>query len=274
MCTLEGCGSHADLPPIVVPEPQRRDFLRGLISLPLAAVLADPALAQGAAASVEMVSIPVAEGHALSLAVAVPARDKAPAVILVHEWWGLNDQIKAVAAELAKLGYLAIAVDLFGGRTAADGVQAKALIQGLDPRLATADMVAAVAYARAHAHGNGKVATWGWCFGGGWSLNASLATPVDATVIFYGNVKKTADQLKDLSGPVQGHFATRDQQIDGAMVAGFEAAMRDAGKADRLEINWYDADHAFANPTGARYDAEDAALAWGRTLHFLKRTIG
>lgn len=274
MCTLDGCGIHPDMPPLVVPEAQRRDFLRGLIALPLAVVLSDKALAQSAASGLESVLIPVAEGQALSLSVAVPARDKAPVVILVHEWWGLNDQIKSVAAEFAKEGYLAICVDLFDGHVAGDGPQAKALMSGLDPRRATAAMVAAVAWARSHPKSNGRVATCGWCFGGGWSLNASLATPVDATVIYYGNVKKTADQLKSLAGPVLGHFAKRDQSIDAVMVAGFEQAMREAGKADRLTLFWYEADHAFANPTGARYDATDAALAWGRTLHFLKQTLG
>ena len=146
-------------------------------------------------------------------------------------------------------------------------------MDGIDPRHATQAMVAAVAYARAHPKSNGKVATCGWCFGGGWSLNASLATPVDATVIYYGYVKKTADQLKALSGPVLGHFAKRDTWIDQTMVSGFEAAMREAGKAESLTVFWYESDHAFANPTGARYDAADASLAWGRTLDFLKKRL-
>ncbi|MCB1489619.1 MAG: dienelactone hydrolase family protein, partial [Bauldia sp.] len=114
----------------------------------------------------------------------------------------------------------------------------------------------------------------GWCFGGGWSLNASLATPVDATVIYYGNVAKTADELKALKGPVLGNFGTEDQNIDAEMVAGFEAAMKEAGKAGELTVNWYTADHGFANPTSARYDAEDTALAWDRTLAFLKANLG
>jgi carboxymethylenebutenolidase len=272
MCTLEGCGTKSDLPPIVVPEADRRAFLAGLAALPIAAILADPVLAQASAAGVEMVTIPTPKERTLSLAVAYPAAAKAPVVILVHEWWGLNDQIKSVAAELAKEGYLAIAVDLFG-KVAANAEEAKAQMQGLDPEWATRAMVAAVQWARAHERSTGKVATCGWCFGGGWSLNTSLAVPVDATVIYYGNVKKTADQLKALNGPVIGHFGTQDKSIDPAMVAGFEVAMKDAGKADRLTVYWYDADHAFANPTGARYDAEDAALAWSRTLHFLKQTL-
>jgi carboxymethylenebutenolidase len=272
MCTLEGCGSQANMPPLVVPEADRRAFLKGLAGLPLAAVLADPALAQVAASSVEMVSVPV-DGHpALAVAIARPKAEKAPALVIVHEWWGLNDQIKTVAAEFAAQGFLVIAVDLFGA-VAKDANEAKALMSALDPRRATAQMVAAIAFARAHERGNGKVATCGWCFGGGWSLNTSLATPVDATVIYYGNVKKTADQLKTLKGPVLGHFATQDKSIDAAMVGDFEQAMKEAGLADRLTVFWYDADHAFANPTGARWDAEDAALAWDRTLAFLKKAL-
>lgn len=272
MCTLDGCGTKSDLPPIVVAEADRRAFLAGLAALPIAAVLADPALAQASATRVEMVTIPTPRDRTLSMAVAVPTRPKGPAVILVHEWWGLNDQIKSVAVELAKEGYLAVAVDLFG-KVATSAEEAKAQTQAMDPEWATRAMIAAVQWARTHERCTGKVATCGWCFGGGWSLNTSLATPVDATVIYYGSVKKTPEQLKALSGPVIGHFGTLDKSIDGTMVAGFEAAMKQAGKADRLTVYWYDADHAFANPTGARYDAEDAALAWSRTLHFLKQTL-
>ena len=273
MCTLDGCGTKSALPPIVVPEADRRAFLQGLVGLPIAAILADPALAQGAAGRVEMVSIPTPRDRAISLAVALPARPKAPVVILIHEWWGLNDQIKAVAAELAKEGYLAIAVDLFG-KVAGNADEAKALMTNLDAEWATQALVALAQWARRHERSTGKLGTIGWCFGGGWSLNTSLATPVDATVVYYGNVKKTADQVKTLAGPVIGHFGTQDKSIDAAMVGGFEKAMKDAGKAYRLTVYWYDADHAFANPTGARYDAEDAALAWQRTLHFFKQTLG
>ena len=116
--------------------------------------------------------------------------------------------------------------------------------------------------------GTGKVATIGWCFGGGWSLNASIATPVDATIIYYGQVDQPASRLARLQGPVLGHFATRDQRINRPMVEGFEKAMAEAGKP--LTVYWYEADHAFANPTGARYDAEDAKLAWDRTLAFFR----
>lgn len=139
--------------------------------------------------------------------------------------------------------------------------------------MATQNVVAAVAWLRGHEKSNGRVGTVGWCFGGGWSLNASIATPVDATVVYYGRVTKSADEVKALKGPVLGHFGTLDKNIDAAMVAGFEKSMAAAGRRD-LTVHWYEADHAFANPTGARYDEADAALAWQRTLAFLGKHLG
>ena len=192
---------------------------------------------------------------------------------MIHEWWGLNDQIKTVAAELAQLGYIALAVDLYGGQSAADAEQAMSLMKAVNPEQATATLTAWVDWLRNHENASGKVATMGWCFGGGWSLSASVATPVDATVIYYGRVNLPADELKNLAGPVLGHFGTQDQNINQEMVSGFEQAMQEAGKSDTLTVHWYDANHAFANPTGARYDAEDAATAWQRTTDFLGKNL-
>ena len=273
MCTLDGCGHHPDLPPIVIPEVLRRQFLAGLATLPLAAMLSDAALAAAAAGQVEMVSFTTPDGQTVTGALALPAAEKGPAIMLVHEWWGLNDQIKTVALEFAKLGYVAFAIDLFG-TVATDAQQAQKQVGSLDASAATAKCVAAVDWLRKHPRSTGKVGTIGWCFGGGWSLQTSIATPVDATVIYYGPVKKTAADLKSLAGPVLGHFGTQDKNINQEMVGGFEKAMREAGKAERLTVYWYDADHAFANPTGARYDAEDAATAWERTLYFFKQNLG
>ena len=95
-----------------------------------------------------------------------------------------------------------------------------------------------------------------------------IAAPVDATIVYYGNVKRTRERLAALAGPVLGHFATRDRWINQEMVDGFEAEMAAAGKS--AENHWYEADHGFANPTSARYDEEDAALAWRRTLAFFE----
>jgi len=250
----------------------RRELMVGLAGLSLATVLANPRLARAAAAGLETVSLTTEGGKTVSAALALPAAAPAPAVMLVHEWWGLNDQIKSVAAELAKLGYLALAIDLFAGQVAKTPDEAKALIGGVDAAVATDTVKSWVSWLKKDVRATGKVATIGWCFGGGWSLNASLAVPVDGTIVYYGNVAKQAAELGPLVGPVLGHFAEKDQWINRAMVDGFSAEMKTAGKT--LEAHWYDADHAFANPTGGRYDEADAALAWQRTTEFLKRTIG
>lgn len=273
MCSRDGCGSDEDRPPIGGPDPARRAFLRGIASLPFAALLSDRASAQAAADTTVPIGIPVGtSGRTLNAALALPGVPKAPAIILVHEWWGLNDQIKAVTVELARQGFLALAVDLFG-KVAEDAEAARLLVQSMDIQATTPAFVAAVGHLRGHERSTGKVATLGWGFGGGWALNAALATPVDATVVYYGNVRKTADQMKPLKGPVLGHFGTLDKSINADMVAGFEKAMKDAGKGDLLTTYWYEADHGFANPTGARFDADDAALAWERTLFFLKKHL-
>jgi carboxymethylenebutenolidase len=275
MCDSISCGKkpgRAGRSP-ELPSARRRAFLRGMATLPLAAVLADPMLARAAGEGLEAVSLTTASGKTAHAFLGVPGRSPAPAVLLIHEWWGLNDQIKAVTAELAQQGFLALAVDLYDGKVATTAEDANAYRTAVDATAATEALVAWVAYLRAHPGGNGKVGTVGWCFGGGWSLNASLATPVDATVVYYGSVAKTAEELAPLAGPVLGHFGTLDERINAEMVAKFEEAMKAAGKPD-LSVHWYEADHAFANPSGARYDEEDAQLAWTRTLEFLTRHLG
>jgi len=255
------------------PSLARRKLLLGAAcALPLAAILKDPRLARAAAESTEEVSITTAGGRAVKAALALPAAQQAPTVLLIHEWWGLNDNIKTMAAELATLGYVALAVDLYGAPPATTPDEAKALMGALKPEEATDTLVSWIAWLRAHERSTGKVATLGWCFGGGWSLNAALATPVDGCVVYYGRVNKTAAELAPLACPVQGHFGTLDKNINQEMVAGFEAAAATAGK--EVEVFWYEADHAFANPTGARYDQADAALAWERTTAFLKARLG
>jgi carboxymethylenebutenolidase len=211
-------------------------------------------------------------------AVALPDADKAPAILLIHEWWGLNDQIKAVAADFAKQGYVALAVDLYEGDVAKAGDAAAALKllrrTMNDQSKPTETLTSWMKWLRQHERSNGKLGTVGWCFGGGWSLNASIAAPVDATVIYYGNVTRLVDQLKKLQGPVLGHFGKRDKNINEKMVSGFVENMKKAGKGDQLTVHWYDADHAFANPTGGRYDEGAAKQSWERTTAFLKKTLG
>ena len=249
----------------------RRQMLTSLAGLPLATILASPQLARAAAAGLQDVSITTEGGRKVNAALAVPDKTPAPTIIVIHEWWGLNDQIKTVAAEYAKEGFIALAVDLYGGKVAGEPQGARALMQATKPEEATDSLKSWIAWLRKHADSTGKVGTVGFCFGGGWSLNASIAAPVDATVVYYGRVNRSADDLKNLAGPVLGHFGTQDGFIDEAMVGAFEAEMVEAGKA--FENHWYVANHAFANPSSARYDEEDAALAWSRTLTFFKKNL-
>jgi carboxymethylenebutenolidase len=252
--------------------PARRDVLTGFAGLSLAALLADPVRVAQAAAALETVTVKTASGRSVSAALAVPAQVPAGGVMIVHEWWGLNDQIKAVAAELASNGFVGLAIDLYDGKVAGDPDTAKTLMGGVKDAEATETLTTWIDHLYGMKQVNGKVATLGFCFGGGWSLNASLAHPVDATILYYGRCDKTAAELKALKGPVLGQFGNQDTFINPPMVDGFEKALKEDGIT--AEIYRYDANHAFANPTGQNYDKEDARVAWDRTVAFLKKTIG
>ncbi len=191
--------------------------------------------------------------------------------MLVHEWWGLNDQIKSVAAALAGEGYLALAVDLYKGQVTDKPDGARALMGSVVEDEAVDTLGTWARWLKSHDLSAGKLGTVGWCFGGGWSLNASLAEPADATVVYYGRVGGTPKRLGLLKGPVLGHYATNDQWINKQMVSAFEAAMDKAGKP--YTSHWYEANHAFANPSSGRYDRADAQLAWKRTLEFFAANL-
>ncbi len=241
-------------------------------SLSMATVLSDPRLASAQAKETQTVTLTTPSGRQVSAALAAPEATPVGTVLLIHEWWGLNDQIRAVAVELSREGYLALAVDLMDGQVAETPDAARALTQAVVPDEATETLVSWMEWLRDQDTSTGRLVTMGWCFGGGWSLNASLAAPADGTVIYYGRVPNDPGQLQALSGPVLGHFATQDAFINAPMVEGFATALEAADHP--YVIYWYDADHAFANPTGNNYDGEDARLSWRRTLDFLGQVFG
>ena len=250
---------------------ERRTVVKGLGALPLATVLADPGQSRATAETLTPVTLDTPGGRTVAAALARPAETPAPAVVLIHEWWGLNDQIKTMAAEQAAAGYVALAIDLMNGHVATTPEDAQGLVSRVDDQAARDTLVGWIDWLRHQPFCSGRVATLGWCFGGGWSLQASLATPVDATVIYYGRVVAPAETLAALKGPVLGHFANRDVFITPTMVNGFQTEMARAGKP--LDLYRYDADHAFANPTGHNYHRDDAQLAWQRTLAFLAANL-
>ena len=257
--------------------PDRREILKGAAALPLAGlsvanILASPALAQEVAASVEMVTLKTRGGLDVSGALAVPSNlaegQKAPSVLLIHEWWGLNEQLKTMARILADEGYVVLAADLYKGVVAADAADARYQVRNVDEAEVADTLTSWGSWLRSHALTSDKLGTCGWGFGGGWSLGVSLAMPVDASVIYYGNVTRTAEELRALKGPVIGHFGMRDMHIDRKMVGKFESEMSKAGRV--ATVHWYEADHGFANPTTARYGEDDAKLAWERTTGFFR----
>lgn len=198
-----------------------------------------------------------------------------PAVIVIHEWWGLNDHVKAMADRLAAEGYIVLAVDLYGGQIATSPDEArKRMIEVVEDRERAEenirqayDFVNTVAEAP-------TIGSLGWCFGGGWSLNTALLFPekLDAAVIYYGQVTSDAEVLRPLDVPILGLFGGKDTGIPVDSVQAFDDALARLRKDYEIHI-YPDAQHAFANPTGNAYDAEAAEDAWQKTLDFLGRKL-
>jgi carboxymethylenebutenolidase len=201
--------------------------------------------------------------------------DPLPALLVVHEWWGLNDGVRALADRLAAEGYIVLAVDLFGGKVADTPDQARQLMMEVleDPAAAEENIRQAYQFVRDTA-GAPRIASIGWCFGGTWALNAALMFPedLDAAVIYYGQVGSDAEQLARLQMPIMGHFAEDDRSIPLETVQGFTRALESAGVVHDIRV-YPDVMHAFANPSGNHYNADAAELAWERSVSFLERHL-
>ena len=196
-----------------------------------------------------------------------------PAVLVIHEWWGLNDHIRRWADRLAEDGYAALAIDLYGGQVATESADAMEKMKAVDPAAAQATIRAGHSFLTDHALVRaGKTGVLGWCFGGGWALQAAIQQPeLDATVIYYGRLVTEPDPLKDIQGPILGIFAERDAGIPIEDVRAFESAAQEAGVP--VQIKTFDADHAFANPSGERYNTTHAAAAWDAARQFLSAQL-
>ena len=250
---------------------------------------ADAGTSSGADASVPMSQLPhpldanapkpkgsmtnlQAGGQASQAYVARPQGKPEGALLVLHEWWGLNDWVKHQADQLAGQGYLALAVDLYKGKVATTPAEAMELMKGKDEKWGEQVEEAGLEWLKKNAAG-AKVGTIGWCMGGGESLKASLNDPkdVDATIIYYGPPITDVARLKALRGPVLGIWANKDRSIPPDKVAAFDKALTEAGV--KHEFHSYDADHAFANPSGGRFNGEAAKDAWDKTLKFLDANI-
>ncbi len=194
-----------------------------------------------------------------------------PGIIMIHEWWGLNDQIKDTARMLAARGYNVLAVDLYNGFVAKTPEEARAQVSSLDQAKALQNMAAAKAYLKDK--GATKLASWGWCFGGGQSMQLALNdTELAATVIYYGNLVDDETKLQNIKWPVLGIFGDKDQSITVDKVRSFETALKKVGITNEIYV-YPGVGHAFANPSGQSYAPNETKDAWEKTLKFLEKYV-
>jgi carboxymethylenebutenolidase len=192
-------------------------------------------------------------------------------ILVIHEFWGLNDFVKKESEKMYNdLGNVNIIdLDLYDGQVATTREDAGKLMQAVKEDRAKAIINGAIAYAGPKAH----IATIGWCFGGGWSLQSSLLAGKQAVacVMFYGMPEQDVNKLKTLNCDVLGNFANKDKWINPGVVAKFDENMKAAGK--KLYLHQYDADHAFANPSAPVFNSEAAKDAYAHTIEFFKARL-
>ena len=205
---------------------------------------------------------------------------KIPAVIMIHENKGINDNIRSMANTLAKqAGYVVLAVDLFKGQSTQDPNQAMKLVQlaRADPQQTISNLQAAVKYVSSFPFvDSSKIASIGWCFGGGQSLQLALHSdqhPLAATILYYGTPLVTDKQeLSKIKWPVLGIFGDKDRAIPLSDIQQFKAALDADGIINEVHI-YKGLGHAFANPSGANYAPKETADAWQKTLQFFKKYL-
>ena len=202
-----------------------------------------------------------------------------PAVVMIHEWWGLNDNIKNMAESLAKEGYVVLAVDLYNGQVANTTESAQNLVSKVreNPSESINNLQHAVRYLSSLENVNSsKIASLGWCFGGGQSLQLALNTepgyPLAATLIYYGNLVSDQESLSKIKWPILGIFGEQDKSIPVDSVKQFEDALNANGITNEIYI-YKGVGHAFANPSGDNYAPQETQDAWQKTVSFLERYL-
>ena len=229
-------------------------------------------LKTGAVPDLKGTMIEVDHGRAY-LSLPKDAKAPLPAVVVIHEWWGLNDNVKHWADRLAAEGYAALAVDLYGGAVATTPDAAMEAMRKVDEKKAVETMRAAVRFLKEDPRVLAtKTASIGWCFGGGMSLALALAEPgLDAVVMYYGHPVTDPEKLQSLRAPLLGIFGTQDKSIPPPVVKEFDEALTAAKKNHRIQS--YEADHAFANPSNPHYDEKNAGAAWEEARAFLSKHL-
>jgi len=198
-----------------------------------------------------------------------------PAIVVIHEWWGLNDWVKEQASKLAAQGYAALAIDLYRGKVADTSDMAHELSRGVPEDRALRDLHAAVEFLKSQPNiRKDRIASIGWCMGGGYSLDVALQEPtLAATVINYGHLSTDPAAIQKIHAAILGNFGAQDKGIPPEDVKKFEETLKQAGKRSDIKI-YPDAGHGFQNPTNKNgYRAADATDAWQRTVKFLNETL-
>ena len=221
----------------------------------------------------QMVSFP-SNGHSGEGYLALPPSGRGPGVIVIQEWWGLVPHIKDVADRLAAEGYVALAPDLYNGKTTTEPDEAGKLMMSMKMDEAARDMSAAFDYLKNHDATTGKIGSVGFCLGGGLSLYLATLRPVDACVIYYGALPgNVAPDLNNIKGAVLGHYAEHDGWASPEAASALEKQLRDAGKD--VEFHQYvGTEHGFFNDSRPEVHNEAAAKqSWQRTLDFFKKHL-
>ena len=219
------------------------------------------------------------DGQLVNAYLAEPkSNENAPGIVLIQQWWGLNDQIKGVADRLAQAGYRALVPDLYRGKLALEANEAEHLMNELNfGEAAGQDIRGAVQYLKST--GSSKVAVTGFCMGGALTVLSACNVPeLDATVVWYGYPPLEYVDAKALTKPMMAHWALHDDAFAIGGADQLEAKLKETGA--HLEFYRYDAKHAFANEEAdsrnlpfLKYQADAAALAWTRTMDFLNREL-
>jgi carboxymethylenebutenolidase len=204
-----------------------------------------------------------------------PGKGPFPAIIVIHEWWGLNDWVKDQASKLSDQGYVALAIDLYRGKVATTPDMAHEIMRGVPEDRAKRDLHAAFEFLQSQPNvRKDRIGSIGWCMGGGYSLDVALQEPtLAADVINYGHLATDPEALKKINAPILGLFGAQDHGIPPDDVKKFGATLDQLGK--KIDIKIYDdAGHGFENPNNKDgYRADDTADAWKRTVGFLAETL-
>jgi carboxymethylenebutenolidase len=199
---------------------------------------------------------------------------KAPGVVVIQEWWGLNDNIKGIADRFAQAGYVALAPDLYHGKIAAEPDEAMKMMMAMKMDEAAKDMSGAFDYLKSNDACTGKIGSVGFCLGGGLSLYVSTLRPMDATVIYYGALPGVQPDLSKLKGPVLGHYAENDDWASPAAAKALEDQIKQAAGVSTEFHIYPGTHHGFFNDTRPDVHAPDASKqSWDRTLAFYKQHL-